>query len=44
MGVNGVFMIGVWIDTYVFYQNILEKKTYESQIWSLCIATFAIHR
>ena len=30
--------IGVCIDTYVFYQSILEKKTYESQIWSVCIA------
>ena len=28
----------VCIDTYVFYQSVLEKKTYESQIWSVCIA------
>ena len=40
---NNAFMIfiGVWIDTYVFYQSILQKKTYESQIWSLF---FVIHR
>ena len=31
-------IIGVGTDTYVFYQSILEKKTYESQIWSLCVA------
>ena len=29
--------IGVCIDTYVFYHSVLEKKTYESQIWSVCI-------
>ena len=28
-------IIGVWIDTYVFYQSILQKKTW---IWSLCVA------
>ena len=27
--------IGVWIDTYVFYQSVLQKKTW---IWSLCVA------
>ena len=32
------YLIVVCTDTYVFYQNVLEKKTYESQIWSLCIA------
>ena len=37
----GCSLIGVWIDTYVFYQSVLQKKTYESQIWSLF---FAIHR
>ena len=34
-------IIGVWIDTYAFYKRVLQKKTYESQIWSLF---FAIHR
>ena len=33
-----LFFIGVCIDTYVFYQSVLEKKTYQSQIWSVCIA------
>ena len=33
--------IGVWIDTYVFYQSVLQKKTYVSQIRSLF---FVIHR
>ena len=28
-------LIGVWIDTYVFYQSVLQKKTW---IWSLCVA------
>ena len=28
-------IIGVWIDTYVFYQSVLQKKTW---IWSLCVA------
>ena len=28
-------VIGVWIDTYVFYQSVLQKKTW---IWSLCVA------
>ena len=31
-------LIGVCVDTYVFYQSVLEKKTYELQIWSVCIA------
>ena len=29
-----VTIIGVWIDTYVFYQSVLQKKTW---IWSLCV-------
>ena len=32
------WITGVCIDTYVFYQCVLEKKTYESQLWSVCIA------
>ena len=31
-------LIGVCTDTNVIYQSVLEKKTYESQIWSVCIA------
>ena len=31
-------LVGVCTDTNVIYQSVLEIKTYESQIWSLCIA------
>ena len=30
-------IVGVCKDTNVIYQSILEKETYESQIWSMCI-------
>ena len=30
-----ICIIGVWTDTYVFYQSVLQKKTW---IWSLCVA------
>ena len=32
------WLIGVWIDTYVFYQSILQKK---DLFWSLWIAKFS---
>ena len=40
MPVKHLGIVSYWClkDTYVFYQSILEKKTYESQIWSVCIA------
>ena len=32
---ESLIIIGAWIDTYVFYQSVLQKKTW---IWSLCVA------